>query len=212
MSKFENLVGKEFNRLKVIEYVGKTNHRVSVYICQCVCGQKVTVRADRLKAGIVKSCGCLQREIATAMQMKHGGSDTRLYVVYKDILSRCSNPNSPKFKNYGGRGIDICEKWRNSFAEFRDWAYANGYDENAPKGQCTIDRIDNNKGYSPDNCRWLTLKEQNNNRGNNIKFEINDKIFTLAQLAEMYGFSYSTLYSRVKKGWGIQKALSTPKS
>lgn len=101
------------------------------------------------------------------MRHTHGQSKTRLYGVWRGMKSRCTNPNHPKYKDYGGRGIDVYDGWKHDFLAFHEWAVANGYDENAPIGQCSLDRIDNNKGYYPGNCRWATAKEQSYNKRNN---------------------------------------------
>lgn len=101
------------------------------------------------------------------MRQTHGQSKSRLYTVWRGMKSRCTNPNHPAYKHYGGRGIDICDEWKHDFSAFRDWAVANGYNENAALGQCSIDRIDNDQGYCPTNCRWATAREQSYNKRNN---------------------------------------------
>ena len=125
-------------------------------------GKLTVIAYDKsgLVTGAVISCGCNLIERNT----KHNFSRTRLYKVFRDMKTRCYNQNSPDYKNYGGRGIKICDEWLNDFTAFNKWAYENGYDENAPKLACTIDRINNDLGYSPENCRWVDIATQNRNK------------------------------------------------
>lgn len=131
---------------------------------------------------------------------KHRASYSRLYRVWQGMKRRCNNKNSSHYKDYGGRGITVCDEWATDFQAFRNWAMQAGYDENAPSGTCTIDRIDNNKGYSPDNCRWLTIKEQANNRRNNVLYEIDGVQKTPLQWSECTGIPLHTIYSRYYRG------------
>ena len=136
---------------------------------------------------------------------KHGLRNTRLFSIWTNMLTRCSNKNTEAYKHYGARSITVCDEWRNSFNAFYDWAMSNGYESNL-----TIDRIDVNGNYSPDNCRWVTVKAQANNRRNNHCVNINGVVRTLTEWCELYGINYRTVQDRLKRGWSVEKALLTP--
>lgn len=168
MGKIIDLVGKRFGRLTVIERYGTYERtcgsKEPTWHCVCECGNTVVVLRTNLISGATLSCGCLQRERAARANTTHGLRNTRLSKVWRNMLSRCYNPSNPDYKNYGGRGITVCDEWRNNFEAFYEWAMANGYDEKAPFGKCTIDRINVNDGYHANNCRWVDMNVQANNR------------------------------------------------
>lgn len=207
MTRWENLVGKRYGRLVVVEKTdGKSKSR-SYWKCKCDCGNDVTVRADGLKSGHAQSCGCLAKERAAERIAKinttHGGRKTRLYNIWAHVKERCLNPNSISYQNYGGRGICVCEEWRESFGAFYKWAMENGY-----RDDLTIDRIDNDGNYCPENCRWATKEEQVLNRRNNVYLEFNGERKTVSEWAAEMNVSPKYLYDRIKSGWSAERALT----
>lgn len=160
----DNIIGQKFSRLTVVayapDYISPCGKHWTNCICRCDCGKNIVVRASSLRSGLTKSCGCLNREKAGSNLRKHGLSHRDpLYTVWKGMRERCTNPKQPHWRRYGGRGIRVCEEW-NDFTAFRAWALENGW-----RPRLTIDRIDNDRGYSPDNCRVVTFKENNDHRG-----------------------------------------------
>ena len=169
---------------------------------KCECGNIKKIRISNVVSGSTKYCGCHQHQ-ATYGNYKHGLCKSRLNNIWYKIKARCLNPSYHQYDLYGGRGIDICDEWKNDFLAFYNWAIENGYSENL-----SIDRIDVNGDYSPTNCRWCTPKEQSNNKRNNINITINDKTQTLAQWCEELGLNYGTVRRRIKVyGWSDSEAL-----
>lgn len=202
--RIKDLTGMKINMLTVIERVyvnGKPMWR-----CICECGKELNVRHSHLTGG-QKSCGCHSTKLLVDRNRRHGKRSSRLYHIWDNMKMRCSNPNHKAYKDYGGRGIKVCEEWYEDFETFYKWSISTGYDENADFMKCTLDRIDTNGNYEPNNCRWVTMKEQCNNRRNNVFLEYKDKKHTVSEWAEIIGVNSTTLYHRIKKGWSAGEVL-----
>lgn len=173
------------------------------WTCRCDCGRECVCESSNLLTGNSKSCGCFKR--ATRNQT-HGMTGTRLYVIWVCMNGRCSNPKNLAYDDYGGRGITVCDEWRESFDAFRDWAIAHGYSDTL-----TIDRFPNPNGnYEPGNCRWANMTQQARNRRNTRYVNYQGARCALAELAEQFGIRVSTLAHRLGKGWDLDVALTTP--
>lgn len=167
---------------------------VARWLCLCDCGTQKVVRGRSLRAGRTKSCGC----------SRHNLKHSRLYHIWCGLKQRTCNPCSPRYNDYGGRGITVCEEWLTDFLTFYQWAMTHGYSDNL-----TIERIDNDGPYSPKNCRWATHIEQGNNKRNNHIVEYNGESHTLAEWSDITGINYYTLKTRFARGWTPEKALTS---
>lgn len=196
----KDITGVRYGRLVAMYDTGKSLYGSRLWLCQCDCGKTKEYSVSRLSKGDVVSCGCRLAEIVPPPAITHGLSKTRLYHIWEGIKQRCTNKNEKHWDRYGGRGITLCKEWY-EFMPFHDWAFANGYDENAPVHACTIDRIDNDKGYSPDNCRWVTSKQNTRNRAITIKQTINGKVYTIPEIAEVFGINENTIRYRYHAGY-----------
>lgn len=205
MTKLIDLTGQKFGRLTVIERDISVPKEKGVYWrCECDCGNYKSVKSGNLttKNRGIKSCGCLLEEV----RKKDSFHKSKLYKVYHQIKYRCYDRNATDYNYYGGRGITMCAEWLNNGYAFYEWAMASGY-----KDGLTIDRIDVNGNYEPDNCRWITMKEQSNNRRSNHFITYKGKTQSLKKWAEEYEIDYYKLKNRINQlHWNIEKALSTP--
>lgn len=201
-----DIIGKKFGKLTVLSF----NHKKQIftknnikngykyfYLCICECGNKTIVSRHHLLFKHTQSCGCL-----TSI---HNHSNSRIYRILNGIKQRCYNPNKPKYKNYGGRGITVCQEWQDDFMNFYNWAMANGYADNL-----TIDRIDVNGNYEPSNCRWITQKTQQNNRTNNHLLTFKNETHSINEWAEILNIKREIIKGRLSLGWSIERIFTTP--
>lgn len=208
------LIGKRFGRLVVVGegeiYVSPSGKRERTWCCKCDCGNEVCLRISNLRNN-TRSCGCLRKEVTSERYKTHGERFSRLWQVWSHMKARCYNPKNSSYKNYGGRGVKVCKEWKDNFQAFYKWSYANGYDENAKRGECTLDRIDVNGNYCPENCRWVSQDIQSRNKRQNIKIEYNGETKVLKDWALELGINYGTLYSRVHNpNWDIERCFTEP--
>lgn len=206
---YEDLTGKSFGRWTVINEAEPkyySNRRIRYWNCRCDCGVERAVKEQSLKDGSSNSCGCYHSDIMHTVgrnRVTHGQSNTRLYRVYRHMICRCTNPHDIRYARYGGRGIRVCDEW-NSFEAFYQWSMLTGYDDTK-----SIDRIDNNGDYRPDNCRWVSISEQANNKSTTRLIEYQGESMSIAEWAVKLGMPYKKLHKRIYSGWSPEKALST---
>lgn len=205
LSKNNLIENQKIGRLTLIKKIPAC--RGANWECLCDCGNCLIVKEYQLKNGIIKSCGCLKEEYAQKGNVVHGFNKTRIQEIYHSMKMRCYNNKHIHYKNYGGRGITICDEWlgKDGLKNFGNWALNNGYADNL-----SIDRIDNNQNYCPQNCKWSTSFEQQNNTRYNYKIEYNGETLSLSQTARKYNLTVSTLWNRLKKWKDVKKAIETP--
>lgn len=202
MPSFIDITGKKFGRLVVLKRAPNSRTKMTRWECLCDCGNKTIVHGAHLKRGAIKSCGCYTRELSRAMFTTHGETNTRLHRIWKTMRERCRYKGHIHYHTYGGRGIKVCKEWDASFVAFRDWALQNGYADNL-----SIDRIDNNGNYTPENCRWATPKQQARNTTRTRRY--NGR--TLSEWSEIVGISRDVLKRRIcDLHWTVERALSEP--
>ena len=203
-----DLIGQKFERLTVIENVGSKPNGSVLWKCRCDCGNEIITETRLLRSGNTKSCGCLKidklRERTIKRNTTHGGRYTRLYRTWAHMIWRCENPNADAYPLYGGRGIKVCDAWKNSFESFRDWAESSGYNDSL-----SIDRIDPDGNYEPANCRWVTMEEQQINKRNNHYLTFRGKKKTISEWSRETGIKSATIQRRISHGWTAEKALTT---
>lgn len=204
MGSKKDLRGQRFGRLTVMEECGRAGGGV-VWRCKCDCGNCVDVRANHLQRGATVSCGCYNKEIIT----RHGQAKTRLHHIWACMLDRCTNPNAQEADRYIDRGIKVCEEWM-VFENFCEWAIANGFKEDAKRGDCTLDRINNDGDYEPSNCQWVDMKAQGRNRRNNRLLTLDGETHCVVEWAEKMGINPSTICTRLRRGWSVREAICRP--
>lgn len=215
MPNFIDLTGQRFGRLTVIkrapDHFTKSGTRITMWNCICDCGKEKDVTANALRKGVTRSCGCYSNEVKSKLLSErntvnaklYGVSHERLFPVWSAIRRRCYSTNDDFYSIYGGRGIVMCEEWKNNYPAFRNWALSSGWKEGL-----SIDRIDNNGPYCPENCRWATAKEQANNRRSNRRFSAFGETLNIQQWSERLGIPYNRLrYRLVQRGMSVQGAM-----
>lgn len=202
MSKAVDLTGQRFGRLTVVRLIGKNHNNKLEWLCKCDCGKEIVAVTGHLKSGHTNSCGCYAQERAKEANITHNGKGTRLYNIWCDIKKRCTNEKFWAYKDYGGRGIKICAAWEHDFECFRKWAEENGYDDSL-----TIDRIDVNGDYAPDNCRWVNRTVQMNNTRSNHIVTVNGESLTIAQWAERLEITRYRIDSAYKRGADLEEYI-----
>lgn len=208
-----DIVGNTYNYLTVISFDHRKNDSGLYYKCKCKCGKEVVVYRQALLSGNTQSCGCKHKEDMSIMASTHRMSNTKFYKIYRGMLTRCTNPNTPSYENYGARNIKICDRWLESFENFKEDMYKSYLEHVSIYGEknTTIDRIDVNKDYCLENCRWATIKEQNNNRRNTYYVLYNNEKLTISQLIDKYGdprITREIAYGRIASGWDILSAIT----
>lgn len=211
MAKMKDLTGQKFGLLTAIKPTSKKKRGCYIWLCKCDCGNEKEVSSSYLLKNSTQSCGCLMTKarIENAKKMNgfyHGHYNERLYRIYCGMIYRCTKTECKDFKYYGGKGIKVCDEWLNSYECFKEWAFANGYSD-----ELTLDRKDSIKNYEPSNCRWVSMKEQSNNKGCNVMITHNGETHTLKQWSEILGVNYYTMHKRYKRGKTPAEILKKPK-
>lgn len=212
--KLVDRTGERYGMLTVIErggyYVSPAGRKVVKWVCRCDCGNIIEVTGVHLHSGNSLSCGCYgrQQRLKAVKKGTHNKSRTRIYHIWQLMKYRCLNPAAANYSTYGGRGITVCDDWksRNGFESFYEWSVNNGYDDSL-----SLDRIDVNGNYEPENCRWVDEETQHNNTQSSVKITYNGKTMTAAQWAREIGVDRHTIYDRLRKGLPIEEVLGPRK-
>lgn len=205
MSKLFDLTGMKFGRLVVLRRDFECKKDETRWICKCDCGAVKSINGISLKTERTQSCGCLQAELASKRCRIYEDSDKRLHSIWRGMKERCFRKENISYPFYGGRGITVCKEWAKSFIAFRGWALKNGYAENL-----SIDRMDSNGNYCPENCRWVTAKQQSNNTRRNVFITYKGKTKTVSEWAEITGIKKETLADRKRRGWSDSDCIEIP--
>lgn len=201
MPKIIDITNQVFGKLTVIEFVGRKNKH-SWFRCKCECGGETITTSNNLKRGHTVSCGCYNEKMFRAASITHGLTKHPLYRSWIGMRNRCYYKKHNRFQYYGGKGIQVCKEWKDSFITFYKWGIANGWSSGT-----SVDRIDNEKDYSPDNCKFSNVSEQNRNRTSNINLTIDGVTKIIIEWAEMTGVNYGTIRGRLKKGWSHKESV-----
>jgi hypothetical protein len=197
----QDFIGKKYSRWTVLEHVGSDEKFRRIVRVMCDCGTERTVRMSELTYGRSQSCGCYNREVISRACTKHGVSHTSpLYKTWSAMKQRCYNPKQTAYKHYGGRGIYVCDEWREDFAKFEKWCQENGY-----KKGLEIDRIDNDRGYSAENCRWVTRRENMKNTRRNILVTYGGETKAVSDWCEQYELPHNVVTRRIDRKWPTEK-------
>lgn len=206
MAVLKDLTGMQFGELTVISLAVDIPGKKKKWLCRCSCGNECVVAASNLRSGHSKHCTQCGYKLTAQKETKHGETGTRLYGVWNAMKTRCQNPNTKEYRDYGARGISVCDEWQDS-ATFFEWAKRSGYNENLE-----IDRIDTNGNYCPENCRWVPRIENANNKRNNKFITYGEETKTLAEWARYYGVNYKNLSRNILKGYSLPDAVERLKS
>lgn len=194
--KLIDMVGVKFNGCEVIRRAkNKEGVSSAVWECRCFCGKTFDAKGTAIRNGKRSSCGCGRSVSLSKRNYKHGGTKTRLFTTWINMRNRCYNEKNDAYERYGGRGIEVCEEWRNDFLSFREWAEENGYNDTL-----TIDRIDNDSGYYPENCRWVGYDVQNQNKRNAVRVPFRGELMSRKEVSEITGLTYDEVRWREEKG------------
>ena len=210
MGTFQDLTGQRFGGIVVLErakdHVTAGGARKVRWKCQCDCGNITYVSSGNLKSGHAISCGCAgSRNTIGRRSTTHGMTHTRLHSIWAGMKRRCYNSHEANYLDYGGRGIKMCPEWKESFEAFYNWSITHGYSK-----KLSIDRIDVNGDYSPDNCKWSTEIEQSNNRRNSVFIAYNGKTQTLAEWCREFDVPYYLFHNRLRRGWSVERTFTEP--
>jgi hypothetical protein len=198
--------GDKFGRLVVLKEI-KQKNKSRYFLCKCDCGKTTERCIKALIKNSISSCGCYQNEFNIKPRYKQRSDNypylkSRLYSIWTDIKKRCNNTNTRAYKWYGAKGVKVCETWENDFINFMNWSIKNNYSD-----ELTIDRINSNGNYSPDNCRWVSMLVQNNNKSSNRLIEFENQQYTMSQLSRLLGVKYTTLVSKLNKGLTVKEII-----
>lgn len=209
---YKDWTNQRFGKLVVVKYLYTNKRRKAVWLCKCDCGNYTEQPSERLVTGNTRSCGCLhieatKKNIRKAIEhntINKTVEERDIYKKFQQMKKRCYSPKCKAYNNYGGRGIDICSEWLNDYRTFIEWSLNNGYQKGL-----SIDRIDNNKGYYPENCRWVNNLTQQNNKRNNRYLEFEGEKYTIAEWSRIKNIPAPTISDRLRRKYTIDKVLNS---